>query len=31
MNQVAVKDHRVTLPEVVDALVAEGLASEARA
>jgi general secretion pathway protein E len=31
MNQVAVKDHRVTLPEVVDALVAEGLVAAAEA
>ena len=29
MNQVAVKDHRVTLPEVVDALVAEGMVASA--
>ncbi len=25
MNQTTIKDHRLTLPEVVDALVAEGL------
>ena len=31
MNQVAVKDHRITLPEVVDALVAEGLVATAEA
>jgi general secretion pathway protein E len=31
MNEVAVKDHRLTLPEVVDALVAEGLVAAAAA